>query len=99
MKSSDEDHQGPVIRDRRRIDPVTGQGRDTGQGGSAKPGPGPARPGKHSASRPGGSPGAAAAGAGGGAGGARPAPPPRPPAGGPAAPRPEAAAGRATAAP
>jgi molecular chaperone GrpE len=30
----EEEHQGPVIRDRRRIDPVTGQVRDTG---SARP--------------------------------------------------------------
>src|SRR6478609_6700842 len=28
MKPSDDEHQGPVIRDRRRIDPQTGQVRD-----------------------------------------------------------------------
>jgi molecular chaperone GrpE len=79
MKSPDEDNQGPVIRDRRRIDPVTGQVRDTGQGGSVKPGPGQARPGRHSVSRPGGIPGAAAPGApGGGAGSARPGTAPGP---------------------
>ncbi len=33
MKPSDDEHQGPVIRDRRRIDPQTGQVRDVpGQG-------------------------------------------------------------------
>ena len=95
MKSSDEDHQGPVIRDRRRIDPVTGQVRDTGQGGSAKPGPGPARPGKHSVSRPGGIPGAAAAGAADGAGGARPGSPQGPRSGYRAPAGPGAAAGPA----
>jgi molecular chaperone GrpE len=50
MKPSDDEHQGPVIRDRRRIDPQTGQVRDVpGQG------QGQARPGRHSATaRPGG---------------------------------------------
>src|SRR5580698_9835303 len=58
MRSPDEESQGPVIRDRRRIDPVTGQVRDadrqSGQGqggpqrGSAQP-----RPGRHASSRPG----------------------------------------------
>jgi molecular chaperone GrpE len=47
--------QGPVIRDRRRIDPVTGQVRDTGQSGPQR-GPGPTggqpKPGKHSVSTP-----------------------------------------------
>ncbi len=70
MRSSDEERQGPIIRDRRRIDPETGQVRDQGQAGPLRggdkgvvppgqrgpgqPGPGQARPGKHSASRPGG---------------------------------------------
>jgi len=45
MKPSDEENQGPVIRDRRRIDPQTGQVRDA---------PGQVRPGRHSASKPGG---------------------------------------------
>jgi len=60
----DEESQGPVIRDRRRIDPATGQVRDPGEpgprSGSAQSGTQP-RPGKHSVSRPGGmtaSPGA-----------------------------------------
>src|SRR5450631_25920 len=45
MKPSDEETQGPVIRDRRRIDPQTGQVRDV---------PGQPRPGRHSASKPSG---------------------------------------------
>jgi molecular chaperone GrpE len=55
--------QGPIIRDRRRIDPVTGQVRqpsqsanaagETSGAGQAPRGPGSARPGKHSASKPG----------------------------------------------
>ena len=53
----EEESQGPVIRDRRRIDPVTGQVRDTGESGPRR-GPAPAgaqpRPGRHSVSRPGG---------------------------------------------
>jgi molecular chaperone GrpE len=64
----EEERQGPVIRDRRRIDPVTGQVRDTGESGS-KRGPTPAggqpKPGKHSVSSPSG----ADAGEGGEAGG------------------------------
>ncbi len=76
MKSPDEDNQGPVIRDRRRIDPVTGQVRDTGQAPPAQRGAGQSRPGRHAGSRP-GAPGAAAAGGNPGArpGGARPGPP------------------------
>ena len=61
MGFSEEDRQGPVIRDRRRIDPVTGQVRDAerpaGQGPagpSQRGGPGQARPGKHAVSKPGG---------------------------------------------
>jgi molecular chaperone GrpE len=42
MNPSDEESQGPVIRDRRRIDPLTGQVRDI---------PGSAQPGRHSASQ------------------------------------------------
>jgi molecular chaperone GrpE len=55
MSSTENPDQGPVIRDRRRIDPATGQVRESGQ----------PRAGKHSASTPGGatatagSPGAA----------------------------------------
>jgi molecular chaperone GrpE len=60
MRSSEEDSQGPVIRDRRRIDPVTGQVRDAerqaGQGPAGPPQRGPAqpRPGRHAVSKPGG---------------------------------------------
>jgi molecular chaperone GrpE len=61
MWSSEEDSQGPVIRDRRRIDPVTGQVRDADaaagkvQGGaSERGGPDQARPGRHAVSKPGG---------------------------------------------
>src|SRR5215469_1753861 len=55
--SAPEESQGPVIRDRRRIDPVTGQVREPGQSASAGQqarGTGQAKPGKHSASKPGG---------------------------------------------
>jgi molecular chaperone GrpE len=63
--SEEEEGKGPVIRDRRRIDPVTGKVRNQGQssGASASAGESPAdeagrgagqsRPGKHSASKPG----------------------------------------------
>jgi molecular chaperone GrpE len=63
MNSPEETNTGPVIHDRRRIDPATGQVRDPGQGqpseaGAQVPGaqrvPGKARPGKHAASKPGG---------------------------------------------
>ena len=72
MSSPEETNGRPVIRDLRRIDPATGQVRDSGQGGSAQPGSrGPSKPrGKHAASRPGG---AASMGAAAPAGpGARP---------------------------
>src|SRR5262245_19462465 len=53
----EEESQGPVVRDRRRIDPATGQVRESGEPGPRR-GPAPARaqprPGKHSVSRPGG---------------------------------------------
>jgi molecular chaperone GrpE len=79
MSSPEETNGRPVIRDLRRIDPATGQVRDSGQGGSAQPGSrGPSKPrGKHAASRPGGgaSMGAAApAGPGARPGPARPGP-------------------------
>jgi molecular chaperone GrpE len=56
--------EGPIIRDRRRIDPVTGQVRQTAQSasagagqssgaGQASRGPGQARPGRHAVSKPG----------------------------------------------
>jgi molecular chaperone GrpE len=72
MRSSDEDSQGPVIRDRRRIDPVTGQVRDgarqSGQGQAGQQrGPAQPRPGRHAVSRPGGA-------SGGSPGGGQPAP-------------------------
>ena len=64
MRSPEEDSQGPVIRDRRRIDPVTGQVRDAGRaagpvqaGPSQHGGPAPARPGRHAVSKPGGTAG------------------------------------------
>ena len=72
MSSPEETNGRPVIRDLRRIDPATGQVRDSGQGGSAQPGSrGPSKPrGKHAATRPGG---AASMGAAAPAGpGARP---------------------------
>jgi molecular chaperone GrpE len=66
MRSPDEESTGPVIRDRRRIDPVTGQVRDPGQpspprgaGSPLRGGPASARPGKHAASKPGGTSGPA----------------------------------------
>jgi molecular chaperone GrpE len=78
MNSPEETNGRPVIRDRRRIDPTTGQVRDPGQGGSAQPGSssrGPSKPrGKHAASKPGG----AGLGAPGSGPGGRPAPGPDP---------------------
>ncbi|MGO9293508.1 MAG: nucleotide exchange factor GrpE [Streptosporangiaceae bacterium] len=50
MTSADEQSEGPVIRDRRRIDPVTGKVRDREQAGQAQ-----ARPGGPGGSGPGGS--------------------------------------------
>jgi molecular chaperone GrpE len=77
MNSPEDTNAGPVIRDLRRIDPVTGQVRDRGQPGrrdSDPRVPGKPRPGRHAASKPGGA-------------GARPAAaPPEPPRGGPGGP-------------
>lgn len=61
MNSPEETNEGPVIRDLRRIDPVTGQVRNPGQASQAQPGAGnrgpvKARPGRHAASKPGGAP-------------------------------------------
>jgi len=59
MSSPEETNAGPVIRDLRRIDPRTGQVRnpETDAPATAGRGPGkPARPGKHSVSKPGGAP-------------------------------------------
>jgi molecular chaperone GrpE len=62
MSASEQESQGPVIRDRRRIDPVTGQPRqpaesagqaDTAPAGQAQRGSGQSRPGKHAVSKPG----------------------------------------------
>ena len=56
MSASEEESRGPVIRDRRRIDPVTGQVRQPAQSagtGQAPRGPSQARPGKHAVSKPG----------------------------------------------
>ena len=79
MRSSEEESQGPVIRDRRRIDPVTGQVRDAGRQagpGQASPperGQAQARPGRHTVSKPGGGAPAGGAAAGGPASGDSPA--------------------------
>ena len=60
MRSDEQDSRGPVIRDRRRIDPVTGQVRDAArqggpdQAGPPQRGPGQQRPGRHAVSKPGG---------------------------------------------
>lgn len=76
MNSPEDTNAGPVIRDLRRIDPVTGQVRDPGQQGRRDPGK-PRQPGRHAASKPGGT-------------GARPA---QPGGGGPAGPPPGSAPG------
>jgi len=63
MSSPEETNAGPVIRDLRRIDPRTGQVRNPGADapGAAARGSGkPARPGKHSVSKPGPAPGTGA---------------------------------------
>lgn len=79
MSSPEETNSGPVIRDHRRIDPVTGQVRDPGRTGQAQQagaprGPataargsaaGKPRPGRHAASKPGGTPGLEGTAAGG----------------------------------
>ena len=51
MTSPEEEANGPVIRDRRRIDPETGQVRDPGQAGQGQHAARPA--GKHAAPEPG----------------------------------------------
>ena len=69
MSASEQDsqgNQGPVIKDRRRIDPVTGQPRQpdsSGDQAASTRAAGQQRPGKHSVSKP-GSPRKEAAGAG-----------------------------------
>ena len=57
--------QGPVVRDRRRIDPATGQVRNPGEAGPPRgpaPSAGPSRPGRHSVARPAGQAGQAGQG-------------------------------------
>jgi molecular chaperone GrpE len=66
MNSPEDTNDGPVIRDLRRIDPVTGQVRNPQGRRDGAPGK-PARPGRHSVSKPGG-PGARPAAPGGAAG-------------------------------
>ena len=66
MNSPEDTNDGPVIRDLRRIDPVTGQVRDPQGRRDGAPGK-PARPGRHSVSKPGGT-GARPPAPGGGAG-------------------------------
>ncbi len=57
MSASEDQGQGPVIRDRRRIDPVTGQPRSTAETAGAADAPagrpGQPRPGKHAVTKPG----------------------------------------------
>ncbi len=60
MSGSEQESQGPVIRDRRRIDPVTGQPRQPAQAteqagdtAAGQRGSGQSRPGKHAVSKPG----------------------------------------------
>ncbi len=69
MNSPEDTNEGPVIRDLRRIDPVTGQVRDP-QGRRDGTPVKPARPGRHSVSKPGGT--GARPAAPGGAAGAQP---------------------------
>jgi molecular chaperone GrpE len=69
MNSPEDTNDGPVIRDLRRIDPVTGQVRDPQGRRDGTPGK-PARPGRHSASKPSGT--GAHPAAPGGAAGAQP---------------------------
>ena len=69
MNSPEDTNDGPVIRDLRRIDPVTGQVRDPQGRRDGAPGK-PARPGRHSVSKPGGA--GARPAAPGGAAGAQP---------------------------
>jgi molecular chaperone GrpE len=69
MNSPEDTNDGPVIRDLRRIDPVTGQVRDP-QGRRDGAAGKPARPGRHSVSKPGGT--GARPAAPGGAAGAQP---------------------------
>jgi molecular chaperone GrpE len=95
MSSPEETNAGPVIRDLRRIDPRTGQVRNPGADapGTAGRGPGkPARPGRHSVSKPGAAPGTGSEAA------AQPAPDGGPAAAGPAGPADRPADGGAAAA-
>src|SRR5689334_18040681 len=92
MSSPEETNAGPVIRDLRRVDPRTGQVRSPGADapGTAGRGPGkPARPGRHSVSKPGAAPGSGSEATAG------PAPDAGPAAAGPAPDAGPAAAGPA----
>jgi molecular chaperone GrpE len=64
MSPTEDQGQGPIIRDRRRIDPATGKVRETAEAGPQQRGPGgqggQPRPGRHSVSKPGGTGPAAA---------------------------------------
>jgi molecular chaperone GrpE len=91
--NSPEDTNGPVIRDLRRIDPVTGQVRDPGQQGRQAPGK-PRQPGRHAASKPGGTGARPAQPGGGGPASPGPGSPPGGP-GAPGGPGTGAAAGNA----
>ena len=81
----DEERQGPVVRDRRRIDPATGQVRSLGEAGPQQ-GPaasgGSSRPGRHSVARPGGQGAQGQPGGGRGGGGSAGATPSGPAPGG-----------------
>jgi molecular chaperone GrpE len=66
MRFSEDESQGPVIHDRRRIDPLTGQVRDPGrQAGQGQASSSQRRPGKHAAAKPGSSAGSSAGAAAG----------------------------------
>ena len=95
MNSPEDTNAGPVIRDLRRIDPVTGQVRDPGQQGRRDPGK-PRQPGRHAASKPGGT--GARPGQPGGSG-PRPAPGSAPGGPDPGAAAPGNAGGQAAGAP
>ena len=84
MDSQEETSTGPVIRDLRRIDPLTGQVRNPGQASEAQSGVGnrgaaKSRPGRHAASKPGGTAPREAQSGGGAPGPGPAARPARPP--------------------
>jgi molecular chaperone GrpE len=76
MRFTDDESQGPVIRDRRRIDPETGQvrrqsGAHPGPARTGQPGPGQPGPGSRATARPGAPGQAAGSGSGSGDGSGR----------------------------